>query len=231
MASPATGRKLPYLPPEIWGKIFAEVSRYHTYKGFVQLWTQYRHMSSVFRSAIEMALIDEHLRKATIQIDLFAVLSNIFLVKSGKMSEAMMIGPDSSRVFDRVRSSVLWLPLTFQQLSSNNNNYMSFRYQGLSTDSDEWPKVEHLSGKVMLHPFRMSVHNTVQHLPVQIEWVNRNEHVTLTFTFNWRQLFSMFIARDVQTFRDYFVYRRLRFAGPCTWSSAGDRTAMRCALH
>lgn len=233
MASLDTERKLPYLPPETWCKILAEVSKFHDHREFVHLWTQLRHVSSVFKSEIENTLIDQHLKKPTIHIDLFAALSALFnqeLVKAGKMSEEEMMEPDIYGWVELAHSSVVWLPLRFHQLSSNEND-ITFRYGGVSTESDEWPKFEYLSGKVMLRPLPMSLQTTLQHLPVQIEWVNRNEQVALSLTFDWKQLFSMFIARDHLTYNHYLRYRRFRFARPCRWPSGDDGTVRLCREH
>ena len=138
--------------------------------------------------------------------------------------------PDVYGVVELAHSSVVWLPLRFQQLSPNENE-ITFRYEEVSTESDEWPKLENLSGKVMLRPLTMLMHTTCQHLPVQSEWVNRNEQVTLTLTFDWKQLFSMFIARDSHTHILYFIYRRFHFGHPCRWPSGLDGTVRMCREH
>ena len=171
MASPGTERKLPSLPAEIWHKIIVEVSKFHDYREFIHLWTQYRHVSSLFKSETEKALIDQHLKKPTIYIDLFAVLSNLFnqeLVKSGKISEEQMLEPDIYGVVELAHSPVVWLPCKFHQLSPNEKE-ITLRYQDASLETDEWPKFEYLSGKVMLRPASMLWHTTCRHLPVQIE--------------------------------------------------------------
>ena len=233
MASPDTERKLPYLPAEIWSKILAEVSKHHNYREFVPVWTQYRHVSSVFKNEIEKTFIDHHLKKPTIYVDPFAVLSDLFnqeLVKAGKMSEEEMMEPDIYGVVELAHSTVVRLPCKFHQLSPDENE-TTFRYQDESIETDEWPKFEHLSGKVMLRPASLLVHTTCQHLPVQIEWINRNEQVTLSLTFNWKQLFSMFIARDSHTQSQYFVYRRFHFGRPCRWPSGADGTVGMCREH
>ena len=233
MASPDIERKLPYLPPETWCRIIAEVSKHHDYREFVHLWTQYRHVSSVFKSEIEKTLIDQHIKKPTIHLDLFAVLSNLFnqeLVKTGKMSEEEMMEPDIYGVLELAHGSVVWLPCRFHQLSPNEKE-ITFRYQDDSAEIYEWPKFEYLSGKVMLRPAVMLMHTTCQHLPVQIEWVNRNERITLSLTFDWKQLFSMFIARDSNAHSRYFTYRRFHFGRPCRWPSGDDGTVRMCREH
>ena len=236
MASPGTERKLPSLPAEIWHKIIAEVSKFHDYGEFIHLWTQYRHVSSVFMSETEKALIDQHLKKPTMYVDLFAVLSALFnqeLVKSGKMSEEKMLEPDIYGVIELAHSSVIWLPLTFYQLSTTNNKDITFRYEGgdVSPTSDQWPKFSHLSGKVMLQPLEMGLQTTPHHLPVQVEWVNRNEQVALSLTFDWKQLFSMFLIRFHHTYKSYFRYGDFRFARPCPWPLGDDRTLRLCKVH
>ena len=227
MASPDTERELPYLPTEIWSMILIEVSKHHDYMEFVHLWTQYRRVSSMFKREIEKTLIDQHLKKPTIYVDL-AVLSILFnqaLVKAGKMSEEEMMEPDISGVV-----TAICVPLTFHALAPEENE-ITFRYQDKSTETDEWPIWEYLSGRMMLRPKPMLMHTTCQHLPVQIEWVNRNEQVTLSLTFDWKQLFSMFIARDSHTHSRYFVYRRFHFGRPCRWPSGAEGTVRMCREH
>ena len=233
MASPDAERKLPSLPPETWCKIIAEVTEYHDYKEFDYLWTQYRHVSSVFKSEIEKTLIDQHLKMAAIYLDLFAVLSDLFnqaLVKAGKMSEEERMEPDIYGVVELAHSSVVWLPCKFHRLSPNEKE-ITFRYQDASLETNEWPQFEYLAGKVMLRPVSMLWHPTCQHLPVQIEWINRNERVSLSLTFDWKQLFSMFIARDSMAHTRYFGSRRFHFGRPCRWPSGDDGTVRMCLEH
>lgn len=227
MASPDIERELPYLPPEILSKILPQVSNLQDYGEFVHLWTQYRHVSSVFKSEIEKAIIDQHLKKPAIYIDPFTVLSDLFnqaLVKEGKMSEKERMKPEL------YHSSVVYLSCKFHQLSPSGKE-ITFRYQDWSIETDGWPEFEYLSGKVMLRQATMWMHPTRQHLPVQIEWINRNKRVTLSLTFDWKQLFSMFVARDYNSHSRYFVYRRFHFGRPCRWPSGDDGTVRMCTEH
>ena len=228
MASPETKRKLPYLPPEILTKIFAEASNHRDYSEFVQLWTQCRHASSVFKSEIKRTLIHQHLKKPTIYVRLMPILSALVFgpaEETGEISEYECI--------DLVHNSEISpLPLKFYQLSPNQNE-ITFRYQDYPGHevSGEWPKFDHLSGKVMLRPHTMFMHTTAQHLPAQVEWVNRNGQVTLSLTFGWKQLFSMFIVRDARTYEQFFMSRRLfPFNPPCR-GRFGDGTARMCLGH
>ncbi len=82
----------------------------------------------------------------------------------------------------------------------------------------------------MIRPLAMWTHPTLQHLPAQVEWINRNERVTLSLTFDWRQLFSMFIARDDATYNQYFSRKQFVFGPPCRWRVA-DGTARKCMEH
>ena len=228
MASPHSERKLPYLPAEIWSKIRAEVSKHDDFREFVALWTQYRRVSSVLKSEIEKTLIDQHLKKPTIYVDPFVAVSHLLnqeSFKAGKMSEEEMMEPDIYGV-----PTAVCLALTFYALAPEENE-ITFQYQGESIETDEWPNLEYLSGRMMLRPNSMLMHTTCQHLPVQIEWINRNEQVTLSLTFDWKQLFSMFIARDSHTHSLYFVYRRFHFGRPCRWPSGVDGTVRMCREH
>ena len=227
IASPDTERELPYLPPEILSKILPQVSNLHDYREFVHLWTQYRHVSSVFKNEIEKALIDQHLTKPTIYIDILAVLSDLFTqasVKEGELSEEERMKPELYHI------SVVCLSCKFHQLSPSGKE-ITFRYQELSIEEDGLPKYEYLSGKVMLRPASMWMHTTRQHLPVQIEWINRNKRVTLSLTFDWKQLFSMFVARDCNSHNRYFISRRFHFGRPCRWPSGDDGTVRMCTEH
>ncbi len=231
MASPDIQRKLPYLPPETWSKILAEVSYHRDFREFVHLWTQYRRVSSVFKSEIERTLIHQHQNKPTIYLRLIPMLSALFsqaLAKSTNMSAEEMTETDEYEYIEIAHSSDPLVPLRFYQLSPNENE-ITFRYQNLSIE-EEWPKAEHLYGKVMLRPHAMLMHTTLQHLPAQVEWVNRNEQVTLSLTFDWKQLFSMFIARDAHTYNQYFSYRRFPFAPPCR-GQFSDGTVRMCMEH
>ena len=141
--------------------------------------------------------------------------------ETGEMSEYECI--------DLVHSSEISpLPLKFYHLSPNENE-ITFRYQGF-TRGEEWPKPDHLSGKLMLRP-SVSKNTTAQHLPAQAEWVNRNEKVSLSLTFDWKQLFCMFIARDARTYEQFFMSRRLfPFNPPCR-GRFGNGTVRLCMGH
>ena len=203
------------------------------YRDFVDLWTRYRHVSSVFKSEIEQALIDQHLKKPAIYIDLFAVLDDLSsqaLVKVGKLSEEERMEPDIYGSVELAPGSVVRLPCKFHQFSPNKKE-ITFQYEDESSETDEWPTFEYLSGKVMLRTATMSMHTACQHLPVQIEWTNRNERVILSLTFDWKQLFSLFIARDYMAHNRYFLFRRFHFGRPCRWPSGNDGTVRMCMVH
>ncbi|KAK0511837.1 hypothetical protein JMJ35_005687 [Cladonia borealis] len=225
MASPETKRKLPYLPPEILTKIFAEASNHRDYSEFVQLWTQCRHASSVFKSEIERTLIHQHLKKPTIHVKLMPILSALVF---GPAEEAREIS--EYEYIDLVHSSDISLPLEFHQLSPNENE-ITFKYQRYRWEGEEWPDFDHLSGKVMLRPHTIFMHTTLQHLPAQTEWVNRDGKVTLSLTFDWKQLFSMFIARDARTYKKFFTSPRFFVFDPPCRGRFGDETARMCTGH
>lgn len=185
MASPDTQRKLPYLPPETWSKILAELSYHRYFRDFVHLWNQYRRVSSVFKSEIERTLIHHHLKEPTIYLKLIPMLSALFsqaLAKSTKTSPEEMMETDEYEHIEFAHGSDIMGSLKLYQLSPNENE-ITFRYQDLSIE-EEWPKFEHLYGKLMLRPHSMLMHTTLQHLPAQVEWVKRNEQVTLSLTFD-----------------------------------------------
>ena len=228
MASPHTERTLPYLPREIWSKILAEVSYHRDFRELAYVWTQYRRVSSVFKSEIERTLIQQHLKRPTIYVKLLPMLSAL-IFNSTKTSPEEMIETDGYEHIELVHSCDVLVPLRFHQLSANENE-ITFRYHHIDAEPDGWPNFEHLSDEVMLRPFSMFMHSTLQHLPVQVEWVNRNEQVTLSLTFDWKQLFSMFITRETLTYNQYFVYGRFRFAPPCRWRYV-DGTARMCMEH
>ena len=226
MTSAETKTKLHYLPPEILTKIFAKASNHRDYREFVQLWTQCRRASSVFKREIERTLIHQHLRKPTMHVSLMPILSALVFgpaYEMGEMSEHECI--------DLVHSSeISSLLLKFHQLSPNENE-ITYRYQRCLWEGEEWPDFDHLSGRLMLRPSTMSMHTTLQHLPVQAEWVNRNEKVSLSLTFDWKQLFCMFMARDARTYEQFFMSRRLfPFNPPCR-GRFGNGTVRLCMGH
>ena len=185
MAPPDTQRTLPSLSPEMWSNILAEVSHPRDFRKFVHLWTRYRCGSSVFRSEIDRTLIHQHLKAPTIYLKLILMLSALFsqtLAKSTKTSPKEMMETGEHEYIELAHGSDMMVDLRFYQLSPNENEITRI-YQDLSIE-EEWPNFEHLYGKVLLRPHSMLMHTIFQHLPTQVEWVNHNEQVTRTLTFN-----------------------------------------------
>ena len=178
----------------------------------------------MFKRETGRTLIHQHLKKPTIHVNLIPIISALVCgpaYETGEMSEYECI--------DLVHSSeISSLLLKFHQLSPNENE-ITFRYQRYLWEGEEWPDFDHLSGKVMLRP-SMSKNTTTQHLPVQAKWVNRDGRVTLSLTFDWKQLFCMFIARDAKTYKNFFTSRYFLFTLPCR-GRCKDGTARKCLGH
>ena len=194
MVSRDIERKLPHLPAEIWSKILAELSIHRDYGEFVHLWTHYRHVSSIFKNEVEKNTISQtnHYSTPTIYLPLSAMLTDLLdqeIFKASNMSAEEMMEKDKWETWELADTGIGRLPLRFHQLSPNKNE-ITFIYKDVSIETDGWPEFEHLCGKSMIRPLTMWAHPTLQHLPAQVEWINRNERVTLSLTFDWKQLFS-----------------------------------------
>ena len=232
MASPETESKLPYLPPEIWSKIFAEVSNHSDYTEFVRLWTQHRRVSSAFKSEIERTLIHQYLKKPIINVQLMPMLSALGAqrVECTDTSAEKKMGIDDCEDIEEAHRSEILVILKFHQLSPNENE-ITFKYQDPCTRPVDWSKLEHLNGTVMLRPLKLLMNTTIQNLPAQVEWLIHSEgRLSLSLTFDWKQFFSMFIVRDAQTYNQYFVDRRLTFACLCR-GRLKDGTLEMCRGH
>ena len=217
MASPETESKLPYLPPEIWSKIFAEVSNHSDYTEFVRLWTQHRRVSSAFKSEIERTLIHQYLEKPIINVQLMPMLSALSAQGAECTDESAekRWEADGCEAVDQGFQSEIFVSLKFHQLSPNENE-ITFKYEAPRTEPVDWSNLVYYHGTVMLRPLKLLMNTTIQNLPAQVEWlVNSEVRLSLILTFDWKQLFSMFIVRYAQIYNQYFVDRRLIFASLC----------------